>query len=314
MTQLDPQDVIGRGPYQGAEILGEITESVERWILDGWAGPDRLLVRSDLDYQPAERQRVVYLYMYRCTRNSALLNSKRWRPARVSLGAPEDDAPQFLERPPLYLDVFYLLSVHARFRPEAERLLGWLLLRLNEATHLIYRPRRYVLPDGEAVDATGRPWTPDNRGEGVIMEKVSLDIVDDLNVGDAVNFFNIQNAPYRPYVTYRARCAMEGSLVQAAPTFIRSLPVEPTPDGASEERRAARQEGRAETRPNGRMPTGSGGARSGRARLADPRRRRTPFGPDGHRHGPIPSDDSPDSGTQDVPSEHNPLTDSEDED
>jgi hypothetical protein len=45
------------------------------------------------------------------------------------------------------------------------------------------------------------------------MEKVSLAMVDDLTVGDAINFFSIQEAPYRPFLTYRARVAMDGPLV-----------------------------------------------------------------------------------------------------
>ena len=36
---------------------------------------------------------------------------------------------------------------------------------------------------------------------------------DDLTVGDAINFFSIQEAPYRPFLTYRARVALDGPLV-----------------------------------------------------------------------------------------------------
>ncbi len=98
----------------------------------------------------------------------------------------------------------------------AERLLGWLMLTLNEATHLIYRPRKFLLPDGRAVDSIGRPYDPNasTEDDDLYMEKVSLALVDDLTVGDAINFFSIHEAPYRPFLTYLARVAMDGPLVE----------------------------------------------------------------------------------------------------
>jgi hypothetical protein len=203
--------------------------------------------------------------MYRVTRNSALLNSKRRRLARVAIGSDPATARHFYERPPLYLDLYYLVAVHAQHRRDAEKLLGWVLLRLNEATHLVYRPRRYVLPDGSEVDATGRPWTPEATGDGVIMEKVSVDIVDDLNIGDALNFFGTHEAPYRPYITYRARCAMEGALIEAEPTVVRSA-------GATVMKQPGEEEPR---RPGGRRGT---------QRIPRPTRSRTPYGPTGFSH------------------------------
>jgi hypothetical protein len=222
-----PSLQVPRGPYQGSGVIGEVTEALHAFLKEGWPDPsDVPRIVEDLDFEPKDRERIIYVYMYRVTRNTALQNSKRWREAKVSVeGDDEDEVRRFYERPPLYLDLYYLIAAHAKFRSEAEKLLGWTLLRLNEATHLVYRPRRYVLPDLTEVDSNGRPWSLGNRDEGVIMEKVALDLVDDLTVGDAVNFFNIHDAPFRPYVTYRARCAMEGALIEAKATTIRSLPL-----------------------------------------------------------------------------------------
>ena len=67
------------------------------------------------------------------------------------------------------------------------------MLSLNEATHLIYRPRRFILPNGTVVDSLGRPYNPDHIDfdeDDLVLEKVSLSLVDDLTVGDAVNFFS----------------------------------------------------------------------------------------------------------------------------
>lgn len=259
------REELPRGPYQGAEIIGETTEAIQGWLKEGWSGdrpPPRIV--EDLEFEPKDREEVIYIYMYRVARNSALLNSKHWRESKVVLGEEKSlEARRFWERPPLYLDYYYMLAAHSKFRSDAERLLGWVLLRLNEATHLVYRPRRYILPTGEEVNSAGDPWREDDV-DGVVMEKVSVDIVDDLTIGDAVNFFNIHDAPFRPYVTYRARCAMEGSLMEGAPTIVR--PQSPVPVEQERPAHAART--------NGRMPT------SNRARLPRPARR-APIGPEG---------------------------------
>ena len=210
-------DGFKRGPLQGRNIIGETTESLHRFLIDGWKedGPPPR-IEEDLSFVPKDREEIVYAYMYRATKNQTLVNSKRFRAAKVQL-----ESGVYYERPPIYLDLYYLVAVHSKFRSDAERLLGWVLLRMYEATHLVYRPRRYTLPGGREVDSTGNAWSVNNTGEEVIMEKVAMALVDDLTVGDAINFFTIHEAPYRPYLTYQARCAMEGSLVAStSPTIV----------------------------------------------------------------------------------------------
>ena len=89
------------------------------------------------------------------------------------------------------------------------------LLSLHYTPRLVYRPRRFILPDGRAVDSLGRTWDPqaDTNLAGLQVEKVSLSLVDDLTVGDAINMFTLHEAPYRPFLTYRARVALDGPLV-----------------------------------------------------------------------------------------------------
>ena len=234
MKELAPGYEIG--PKQGRSIIGEVTEALHRHLIESWTASDAApRVEEDLSFVPKDREEVVYVYMYRASRNTALMNHKRWRPAQVS--TPGEDGPVYFERPPLYLELQYLIAVHSKFRSEAERLLGWVLLTLHEATHLVYRPRRFVLPDGREVDSTGQPWKLDTTGEDVIMEKVSVALVDDLTIGDAINFFTIHEAPFRPFLTYRARCAMAGPLVSApSGTVVRAAPLVPTapPDDGRE--------------------------------------------------------------------------------
>jgi hypothetical protein len=88
---------------------------------------------------------------------------------------------------------------------------------------LIYRPRRFILPDGKEIDSLGRPYDPTVRDgpDELFMEKVSLSMVEDLTVGDGINLFTLIEAPYRPYLTYRARVALDGPLYLASSTQIR---------------------------------------------------------------------------------------------
>jgi hypothetical protein len=219
---MSEQSTLTTGPMQGRNTIGEVTEALHRFLLDGWKseGP-KPRIEEDLSFVPKDREEVVYVYMYKTTQNTSLINSKRRRMAKFTA---EENAQGILdpkevywERPPLYLELHYLIAVHSKFRSDADRLLGWWLLRLHEATHLLYRPRKYLLPDGQAVDSTGNQWGPENTGDEVIYEKVALALVDDLTVGDAINFFTIHEAPYRPFLTYKARCAIEGSLVTDLP-------------------------------------------------------------------------------------------------
>jgi hypothetical protein len=249
-----------RGPLQGLNIIGEVTEALHRFLLDGWNLESAVpRIEEDLSFVPKDREEVLYVYMYRVAQNTALLNSKRWRATRFSVKDKETGEDHlYYERPPIYLELHYLISVHSKFRSELERLLGWLMLRLHEATHLVYRPRRYLLPNGDEVDSTGKPWQLDADGEDLLMEKVGLSLVDDLTVGDAINFFTIHEAPYRPFLTYKARCAMEGALISAPPTAIRTERAEPM-KSETPERPSGRMGGRMDTRPKKETPIGPEG-------------------------------------------------------
>lgn len=245
-------DGFSLGAYQGAGIIGETTESIQRFLLDGWSG-DRPAprVEEDLSFVPKDREEVLYVYMYRAAENPALRNSKQFRAARLTQLASESEREAsttiYYERAPIYVQLYYLIAAHAKFRSDAERLLGWALLRLHGATHLVYRPRRFALPDGRIVDSRGRPWAEDADGDDVVMEKVSLTLVDDLTLGDAVQFYTIHEAPFRPFLTYRAMCALEGPLVAGPPTTVRTARAEPVAS-APEPARARPTSGRMDTR------------------------------------------------------------------
>ena len=56
---------MNRGPMSGRNIIGEVTESMHRFILDGYdiaEQPPRL--EEDLKFVPKDREEVIYIYMY----------------------------------------------------------------------------------------------------------------------------------------------------------------------------------------------------------------------------------------------------------
>jgi hypothetical protein len=250
------------GPASGRNVIGETTEAIHRFLLDGYKlSPNPPRIEEDLKFVPKDREEVVYIYMYRLAQNANLMNQKRLRQAPVFVkDDPEKSGEVYYHRPPVLLDLFYLISVHSKFRSDAERLIGWLLLRLNEATHLIYRPRKFLLPDGRAVDSLGRPYDAKNfegvkanaegepeEDDGLFVEKVSLALVDDLAVGDAIHLFTLHEAPYRPFLTYRARVALDGPLYKSSGGATIRLP---------RLERAAPPQGAAGDSPNGRVRGG----------------------------------------------------------
>ena len=100
------------------------------------------------------------------------------------------------------------------------------------------------------------------------MEKVDIALVEDLPIGDAINFFTIHDAPFRPYLTFQANCAMEGALVTGPATTV------------SNARMSDRVPQAPTTRPSGRMKappkTESGDQK---------------IGPPGFDHRPVDNDD-----------------------
>lgn len=202
----------------GRNVIGEVTEAFHRFLLEGYDLSEQVpRLEEDLQFTPKDREEVIYVYMYRVGQNPNLQNRKRFRVAPITLGGGDGD-PVYYHRPPLIMDLYYLVAVHSKFRSDAERLLGWVLLRLHEATHLIYRPRRFILPGGKEVDSLGRPYDSSARegSDELFMEKVSLALVEDLTVGDSINLFTLFEAPYRPFLTYRARVALDGPLIESS--------------------------------------------------------------------------------------------------
>ncbi len=215
--EIPTPQIFKSGGMSSYDTIGEVTESMHRHLLDRYDLNDRPpRMEEDLKFVPKDREEVIYVYMYRVTQNPNLQNQKRLRLAPVEVPSQGGADPEvFYHRPPLLLDLFYMVGVHSKFRSDAERLLGWVMLTLHHTPRLVYRPRRFLLPDGRAVDSLGRDWDPkaDTNVDKLQVEKVSLSLCEDLTVGDAINLYTLHEAPYRPFLTYRARVALDGPLV-----------------------------------------------------------------------------------------------------
>ena len=135
---INPKDIPQpRGPMSGRDIIGEVTEAVKKFIKDGWVDESNLNIEEKLDKTSmGKTDQFVYVYMYRLARNPNLQNRKRFRQAPVFMNSPEEEGNVYMHRPPLLIDLYYLITAHAQFPSETAKIIGWLLLRLNEATHL----------------------------------------------------------------------------------------------------------------------------------------------------------------------------------
>jgi hypothetical protein len=154
---MSEQSTLTTGPMQGRNTIGEVTEALHRFLLDGWKseGP-KPRIEEDLSFVPKDREEVVYVYMYKTTQNTSLINSKRRRMAKFTA---EENAQGILdpkevywERPPLYLELHYLIAVHSKFRSDAERLLGCFCGFTKRLTCCTVPASTYC--------QMGRPWIP----------------------------------------------------------------------------------------------------------------------------------------------------------
>jgi len=245
------QPLMKPGPLSSYSVIGEVTEGLHRLLLDRYdLGGQPPRIEEDLSFVPKDREEVIYIYMYRAIQNPNLLTEKRWRQAPLDIPGhdPKVTGITYYQRPPLVMDLFYLISVHAKFRSDAERLMGWTLMTIWEKALLLRRPRRFVLPDGRVIDSMGRDWDPerelDGDEDGVHVERVAMSLVDDLTIGDAINLFTIHEAPYRPFLTYRARVAMTGSIIASGETKVSA----PRPESVSDTLRGPEIPGREVTR------------------------------------------------------------------
>ena len=87
---------------------------------------------------------------------------------------------------------------------------------------------------------------------------MSLSLVDDLTIGDAINMFTLFEAPFRPWLTYRARVALDGPLLAAGPGS--SIAMGPGGDQDFLEPQSIPDNSTTKARPSGRITGGRNNA------------------------------------------------------
>ena len=90
-----------QGPMSGRNIIGEVTEAVHKFLLDGYDLSERPpRFEEDLSFVPKDKEQVIYLYMYRLCQNPNLINQKRLRQAPVFIKGNGAEGETFYHRPP----------------------------------------------------------------------------------------------------------------------------------------------------------------------------------------------------------------------
>ena len=111
------------GLMSGRDIIGEVTEAVKKYVKDGWTDERNLTIEEQLDKTSmGKADQFAFVYMYRLAHNPNLQNRKRFRRAPVFLNDGEDTSNVYLHRPPIMVDLFYLITAHAQFPSETAKL------------------------------------------------------------------------------------------------------------------------------------------------------------------------------------------------
>jgi Pvc16 N-terminal domain len=109
--------------YYLADMYGSVTDTVISAVKVSCLAPDQ--VRQQIEGQTPDNENQVNLFLHQVTPNAA------WR--NVGLASMSADGTTRLNSPPLALDLHYLLTAYGSQYWQAEALLGYALLMLQEA-------------------------------------------------------------------------------------------------------------------------------------------------------------------------------------
>ena len=185
-------------------------------ICDGlelnWVG-----IHKDLDTAPKDdEEATIYCGLYRID-DMDDFNLPQFAAKPYHKGPQPPDAARqgFLQLPPRFFYLYFILFVESDDTDLSNALMGALMNGYHQEPTLLYRPVPYEI-NGRIFDSTGRSLEQDDRGfvttDGVPdamahdklrMERVSAVLVDDLAFGDACLLLKGFERKVRPYLTYR---------------------------------------------------------------------------------------------------------------
>jgi hypothetical protein len=185
-------------------------------ICDGlelnWVG-----IHKDLDQAPKDdEEATVFCGFYRVDDVDEIgLPGFAVQPYKRGPQPPDPKRQVFLQLPPRFFYIYFILFVESDDTDLANALLGAVMNGFHQQPTLFYRPVPHEI-GGRMFDSTGRPLEQDdigfkttntepdpNANDKVRMERVSTALVDDLAFGDACLLLKGFERKVRPYLTYR---------------------------------------------------------------------------------------------------------------
>jgi len=189
--------------------LQEICDSLEL----NWVG-----IHKDLDTQPKDdEEATIYCSMYRVDDVDDIgLPGFAVRPYIRGPQAADPKRQDVAQIPPRFMYLYFIVFVESDEPDLSHAILGAIMNGFHQEPTLIYQPKPFEL-NGRLYDSVGRPLKSDglelhvdatastqsNANQKVVMERISVQLVDDLAFGDACLLLKGFERKIRPYLTYR---------------------------------------------------------------------------------------------------------------
>jgi len=189
--------------------LQEICDSLEL----NWVG-----IHKDLDTQPKDdEEATIYCSMYRVDDVDDIgLPGFAVRPYVRGPQAADPTRQDVQQIPPRFMYLYFIVFVESSEPDLSNAILGAIMNGFHQEATLVYQPKPFEL-NGRLYDSVGRPLKSDgltlkidpsapiqaNANKDLIMERLSVQLVDDLAFGDACLLLKGFERKIRPYLTYR---------------------------------------------------------------------------------------------------------------
>lgn len=189
--------------------LQEICDGLEL----NWVG-----IHKDLDTQPKDdEEATIYCSLYRIDDVDDIgLPAYAVRPYIRGPQPPDAKRQEIIQLPPRFFYLYFIVFVESGETDLSNVIMGAVMNGFHQEPVLLYQPKPYEL-GGKLYDSLGRPLEVDGMdlktdatapiqagaNAKLVMEKISLQLVDDLAFGDACLLLKGFERKIRPYLTYR---------------------------------------------------------------------------------------------------------------
>ncbi len=189
--------------------LQEICDGLEL----NWVG-----IHKDLDTQPKDdEEATIYCSLYRID-DVDDIGLPTWpvRPYIRGPQPPDGVRQEIVQLPPRFFYLYFIVFVESPEPDLSNVIMGAVMNGFHQEPVLLYQPKPHEL-GGKLYDSLGRPLEYDGMdlktdptaeiqqgaNTKLVMEKISMALVDDLAFGDACLLLKGFDRKIRPYLTYR---------------------------------------------------------------------------------------------------------------